>query len=186
VIVALMKPGSVRALVVIALAAVAVTGCGGSSGVKPAAYVRSMCIALGNWKSDIQRAGLQLQSSGARSASRALAKQDYHRFVGALLAATQRATSALQSAGTPSVTNGKQIADSLAGAFSSASRKLTQADAEAGSISTASASAFQLGASSVSTQIKAALQGIAAVTPNQSAELRAAAAKEPACQVLRG
>jgi len=186
VIAGLVKPASVRALVAVALTVVAVTGCGGSSGVKPAAYVRSMCSALGNWKSDVQRAGLQLQTSGARSASRAVAKQDYQRFVAALLAATQRAASALQSAGTPSVTNGKQIASSLAGAFSTASRKLTQADAEAGSISTATASTFQLGASSVTTQIKAALVGIAAVTPSQSAQLRAAAAKEPACQVLRG
>jgi hypothetical protein len=145
-----------------------------------------MCNALGNWKSDIQQAGSKLQSSGAANASRAVAKRDYQQFVSALLSATQRAATALRSAGRPSVDGGRQIADGLANAFNGASQKLAHASAQAGSISTASASTFQLGASSVTTEIRDALQGIASVKPSQSAELRAAAAKDPACQVLRG
>ena len=173
-------PALVLVLVVLALA-----GCGGSSGVTPAAYVHSMCSALGNWKNDIQKAGVKLQSSGAGNASRPVAKQYYREFVSVLLSATRRTTGALKSAGEPSVSSGKHIADGLARAFDGASRKLAQASTQASTISTASASAFQLGASAVTAQIKAALQGIASVKPSQSPELRAAAAKDRACQVLR-
>jgi hypothetical protein len=173
------------AALVLILAALALAGCGGSSGITATAYVHSMCSALGNWKNDIQRAGVKLQSSGAGSASRPLAKQYYQEFVSALLSATQRATGALKSAGEPSVSNGKQIADGLARAFDGASRKLAQASTQAGTISTTSASAFQLGASAVTAEIRAALQGIASVKPSQSPELRAAAARDRACLVLR-
>lgn len=171
--------------VVLILAALALAGCGGSSGVTSAAYVHSMCGALGNWKNDIQKAGVKLQSSGAGTASRPMAKQYYREFVSTLLSATQRATGVLKSAGEPSVSDGKQIADGLARAFDGASRKLAQASTQASTISTASASAFQLGASAVTAEIKAALEGIASVKPSQSPELRAAAAKDSTCQVLR-
>lgn len=170
----------------LALAAVAIAGCGGSSSVTPAKYVHAMCSALGNWKSDVQQAGVKLQSSGASNSSRAVAKRDYQQFISTLQAATQRAATALRSAGRPSVNGGKQIADGLANAFDGASHRLAHASAQAGSISTSSASTFQLGASSVTTQIRSALQGIASVKPSQSTELRAAAVKDPVCQVLRG
>ena len=177
---------AVSSLAAVVLVALAIAGCGGSSGVTPTAYVHSMCAALGNWKNDIQKAGSALQSSGAGNASRPVAKQDYQRFVASLLTATQRATGALRSAGTPAVSGGKQIGDSLANAFDGASRKLAQADTQAAAISTASASTFQLAASAVTTEIRTALQGIATVKPSQSPALRTAAAKDPACQVLRG
>jgi hypothetical protein len=178
----------VRAVIVAVLAAVAVAvaGCGGSSGVTPTVYVKSMCKALGTWKSEIQSAGLKLQSSGAGTAQPAVAKQDYQRFVSALLAATQHATDALRSAGTPAVTRGKEIAGGLASAFDHAGRQLSKANSQAVAIPTRNASVFQLGAASVTAQIKTALQGIANVTPRQSPALRTAAGKEPACQVLRG
>lgn len=180
------KRSAVRLFAAVTAAAVVLAACGGSSGVTPAAYVKSMCTALGNWKTDVQSAGTKLQSSGAQSATRPVAKRDYQTFVSALVAATQRAANALHAAGEPSVNDGKRIASGLARAFDQATVKLTQAESQARSISTKSASAFQLGASSVTTQIRSALQGIAAVAPSQSAPLRSAAAKDPACQVLRG
>lgn len=185
--VAVRKRPAARSLAAVLLVALAVAGCGSSaSGVKPTAYVHSMCSALGTWKSDIQKAGSTLQTSGAGKASRPVAKQYYQQFVSALLTATERATSALKSAGKPAVGGGTQIADSLANAFDGASRKLAQANTQAGTISTASASTFQLAASAVTTEIRTALQGIASVKPSQSPELRTAASKDPACQVLRG
>ena len=152
----------------------------------PTSYVHSMCAALGNWKNDIQKAGSTLQSAGAGTASRPVAKQDYVQFVSALLTATRRATTALKAAGEPAVRGGKQIADSLASAFDGASRKLAQANTQAGAISTASVSSFQLAASAVTAEIRSALQGIASVKPSESQPLRTAAAKDSACQVLRG
>jgi uncharacterized membrane protein len=84
------------------------------------------------------------------------------------------------------VDGGGQIADGLANAFHGASRQLAHASTQVGSISTASVSTFQLGASSVTTEIKTALQRIAAVKPSQNVALRTAAGQDPACQVLRG
>jgi uncharacterized membrane protein len=145
-----------------------------------------MCTALGTWKNEIQKAGVQLQSSGAGTAKPAVAKHDYQQFVSVLLGATQRATSALRAAGSPTVTRGKQIAGGLVAAFDRAGRQLSKANSQALAIPTTNASVFQLGAASVTAQIKTALQAIASVSPRQSAELRTAAGKEPACQVLRG
>jgi hypothetical protein len=172
--------------VALALATLALAGCGSSNQVKPSAYVRSLCTALSNWKNTIQSAGGALESSGAAKASRPVAKQDYQHFVSSLESATRQATSALGSAGVPAVANGKQIADRLTGAFDTASRRLAQANAQAQAIRTDSASTFQLGASSVTTEIRSALEGIASVSPGQNQQLRAAAAKEPACQALQG
>lgn len=168
------------------LVALLLAGCGGSTQVKPAVYVHSVCTALGNWKNTIQSAGVALESSGAANASRTVAKADYRQFVGALATATSRATNDLRSAGVPQVAHGQQIAGALTRAFDRASQRLAQASAEARAIPTDSAATFQAGATSVTNQIKSALQGLSAVSPGGSPELRSAASGEPACQVLQG
>jgi hypothetical protein len=167
------------------LLAILVAGCGGSAQVKPAAYVKSMCTALGNWKNTIQSAGVALQSSGAANASRPVAKADYERFVGSLVTATQRAASAMHSAGAPDVPGGKQLATRLSQAFDTATNRLTKAESQAKAISTDSTTSFQLGATSVTTEIKSALEAIAAVSPGRSAQLRQAAANDPTCRALQ-
>jgi hypothetical protein len=161
-------------------------GCGGSSGVKPTAYVKSLCTALGSWKNTIQSAGVALQSSGAATAARPVAKADYQKFVSALVTATQKADGAVKSAGVPDVSGGKQLASRLSTAFDTASQRLGQAEAHAKAISTDSAASFQAGASAVTNEIRGALQAIAGVAPGRSAQLRQAAAKEPTCQALQG
>jgi hypothetical protein len=174
-----------RAAAVGLLTAVLVAGCGGSTQVKPAVYVKSMCTALGNWKNTIQSAGVALQSSGAANASRPVAKTDYQRFVGSLVTATRRAAASLHSAGTPDVPGGTQLGKRLVQAFDTATHRLNQAEAQSKSISTDSTTSFQLGASSVTTEIKSALQAIAAVEPGRSPQLRKAAAKDPTCRALQ-
>jgi hypothetical protein len=170
-----------------ALAVLVVAGCGGSSSsqVKPAAYVKSMCTAIGNWRNTIQSAGVALQASNPASAPRTAAKADYQRFVTALVSATQRATTDLRSAGVPAVSGGKQLANRLNAAFERATHGLARAETQAKAIRTDSTSTFQLGASAVSSEIKSALNGIAAAAPGSSPLLRPAEAKEPSCQALR-
>lgn len=170
-----------------ALAAVAgllLAGCGGSSQVKPAAYVKSLCTALGTWKNTIQSAGVALQSSGAAAAARPVAKADYQKFVSSLVNATRQAAQAVRSAGVPAVSGGKRLANRLSRAFDAASQRLAQADAQAKAIRTDTVANFQTDAGAVTSQIKAALAAIQSATPGRSAELRHAAAKEPACQAL--
>lgn len=154
--------------------------------MKPSAYVRSVCQALGNWRNTIQSAGVALQSSGAATATRAVAKEDYQRFVDSLVTATRRATSDLKAAGTPAVPHGRQIAQRLTRAFERATQGLTRAGAQARSIRTDSTSQFQLGATAVSAQVRSALEQIARASPGQSQQLRSAAAKEPSCVTLAG
>jgi hypothetical protein len=173
------------ALAAALIAVLMIAGCA-SSAVKPRAYVKSVCAALDNWKNTIQSAGVALESSGAATASRPVAKEDYERFLASLVTATRRATTALRAAGTPSVAHGRQIARRLTGAFDRARRGLERASTQAGAIRTDTATAFQLGASAVSAQIKSALEQIARVSPGQSQELRSAAGKERACRSLAG
>ena len=175
-----------RAVVAAALAAFLIAACGGSSGIQPSAYVKSVCQALGNWRNTIQSAGIALESSGATSATRVVAKEDYQRFVGSLVTATRRATRDLKAAGTPDVPRGQEISSRLTGAFDRATQGLGRASEQARSIQTDTASQFQRGANAVTAQIRSALEQIAHASPGQSQELRRAAAKEPSCQTLTG
>jgi hypothetical protein len=177
------KPKRAVAFAASAIAVLAIAGCGGGT-VKPAAYVKAVCVALGNWKNTIQSAGVALQSSGAATASRPVAKEDYQRFVSALVLATRRATAALGAAGSPAVKGGQKLAARVTGAFDRATSGLAKAKAQAQKIPTDNATAFRLGTSAVGTQIRTSLEQIARVTPGQNQVLRATAAKEPACQVL--
>lgn len=177
--------GRTLTVTVAGIAALALAGCGGS-GAKPSSYVKSMCVALGNWRNTIQGAEAALGSSGASSASRPVAKLDYQRFVTSVVIATRRATNALRSAGFPSVKHGQQLAQRLERAFQRATRGLQAASAQAKGIRTDSNSTFQLGLSAVDAEIRSALAPIASASPGRSPELRSAAAKQPACQLLTG
>ena len=180
------RPGRAKPLVAMLVGAAVLAGCGGSRSVSAAAYVKSVCVALGSWKNTIQSAAVALQSSGASSASRPVAKEDYQRFISALILATRRATQKLSAAGAPSVSHGSDIAAQLTRAFKQATRGLVKASAQAKLIRTDTVSAFQLGASAVNGELRSALQEIGRVTPGQAPALRSAAAKEPACRLLAG
>jgi hypothetical protein len=180
-----VKGGVAVAAAVVAFA-VALTGCGGSSGVSPSAYVKSICTALGSWKQQVQSAGRTLQASGIATASPANAKTQYVHFVSSLLTATRNAAAALKAAGAPSVKDGGTIASGLSGAFERATQGLQTALSHASAIPTTSASAFESAATGVTGEIRSALQNVASVTPRSSPQLRAAAAKEPSCQALAG
>jgi hypothetical protein len=172
-----------RLVLTTAIALLLIAGCGGST-VAPSAYVKSVCTALGSWKNTIQSAAVALESSGASTAQRSVAKQDYQRFVASLVTATRHAAGSLRAAGTPSVSHGKEVAARLTDAFDRAAQGLEKASSDIKGIRTDSAGDFQLGFKAVSAEIRSALESIARVSPGQNQELRSAAAKEPACRVL--
>jgi hypothetical protein len=161
------------------------TGCGGSShsGSSPAAYVRAVCTAATNWRNSIQSAGAKL-SSGVNTKSLTKAKKEYVAFVNSLVTATGQASSQLKSAGSPAVSNGKQISDSLVRIFDQAKSTLAQAASQASALPTSSTSAFETSASKVVTSIRSSLAGMSNVTPEKNSELHAAAAKDKTCQSL--
>jgi hypothetical protein len=166
--------------------ALAVTACGGSSQVSAATYVKSICTSLGGWKQHVQSAGQTLQASGIATASPANAKKQYVHFVSTLLTATRNTTGSLKAAGTPAVKDGGAIASGLSSAFERGSQGLATALSHASAIPTTSASAFGSAATGVTTEIRSALQNIAAITPRSSPQLRTAALKEPSCRSLAG
>lgn len=170
----------------VAVVAVGVAGCGGSSNVSPTTYVKSICTALGGWKSQVQSAGRTLQSSGRATASPASAKAQYVRFVSSLVDATRQTTTSLKRAGTPGVAGGEQIASGLSGSFQRGGQGLATALSHARAIPTTSTAGFESAATAVTGEIRSALQNIAGITPRSNAQLRAAAGKEPACRALAG
>ena len=89
---------------------VALAACGGSSssGVSAAAYVKSICQAVGPFEKDVQTRSQAISNlgSGATAAQGKKALQD---FLAAVVADTDAAITKLKAAGTPNVNNGKTI-----------------------------------------------------------------------------
>jgi len=165
--------------------AMALAGCGGSSGTSPAAYVKSVCTTLGKWSSSIRTASSRLQSASTGATSLANGKQQYVAFIRALVSDTDTAVSRLKDAGAPNIKNGKQISSTLVSTFTQAKAGLSNAASEATRIPVSSAAAYQAGASGVSIQIRQTLSQMAGVAPERDPQLRAAATKDAACRALR-
>ena len=145
--------------------------------------MKSVCTAATNWRNSIQSAGTKL-SSGVNTKSLTKAKAEYVSFVNSLVTATGQASSQLKSAGSPAVSNGKQISDSLVRIFDQAKGALAKAASQASALPTSSPHAFASSASKVVTSIRSSLAGMSNVTPEKNSELHAAAAKDKSCQSL--
>jgi hypothetical protein len=167
--------------------AVALAGCGGSSGPSADSYVKSICTALSGWRDSVQVAGSALQSAATagKHVSLAKGKESYLAFLAALLHATTSAASSLKAAGVPAVNGGKQVSTTLVQAFAGAQTALSGAAAQAARIPTTTAAAYATAASNVTSVIRTALAGMTAATPRSNPQLRAAAVKQPACSALK-
>src|SRR5207248_4892850 len=97
------------------------------------------------------------------------------------------AASKLKSAGTPDVSEGKQISSSLVNAFNQLGSSLKQAGASASSLSTSSAAAFKSGFLTIQNNIRSSLTSLlSGLGSLHSSQLSQAAKKEPACTSLAG
>ena len=172
--------------VVALIAVVLVAGCGGSSSSSPAgtvsaaAYVKSVCGAVGPFERDIQSRSSALNLSSIKSAAQG--KQALEGFLGAVATDTQKAVGELKSAGTPAVSNGASISSAIVGAFTNLSTALGKAAVSARGLPTGSAAAFRQGAVALGTEVRASMGSIGAgLSGLRNAQLEAAAHKEPAC-----
>lgn len=177
------RPGAVLAAGAVALA-LALSGCGGSSGVPSATYVKSICGALTGWRNSVQTAGTQLQTAG-KSKSLAQAKQRTSVFVASLLRATTSAATALKLAGVPSVSGGKQVSTGLVDAFEGAQKSLAGAASQASLMPTTSEPAFLAASDQVTAAIRSALTSMNDVSPSTNPQLRNKVETEPQCAALR-
>jgi hypothetical protein len=186
-------------LVALLLAAAAIAGCGssssssssassstassssGSSTVSSAAYVKSVCTALGPVVTDIKSKTAALAGATTpQSAKTAL--QD---FVSTLSTGLGTAIPQVQAAGTPDVSNGSQIQSALVTSFTKLKDALASAASSVASLPTDNLAAFKAGAQSISTNLQSSTAGIrSGLQGLQSPELKSAAKAEPACASL--
>jgi hypothetical protein len=160
-----------------------VAGCGGSSSVSASDYVKSICSAVGTFRKDVQQKTSSLSASSFKTPEQG--KTALEGFLSAASSSADQAASKLKAAGTPNVSNGKQISNSLVSAFNQLSGALKQAKTATGALSTSSAQAFKTGAQSIQTNIQNSLTSLlSGLSTLRSPELVAAAKKEPTCQAL--
>jgi hypothetical protein len=168
-------------------AALALSACGGSSssGVSPAAYVKSICQAVGPFEKDVQARSSALDLSTIKNPAQG--KQALQGFLSAVVTDTGTAVNKLKAAGAPDVSNGKQISAAIINAFTQLGRALGQASSSASNLPTSSASAFKTAANSLGANVRTSMTSIGAgLNGLKSPALETAAKKEPACQHLGG
>jgi hypothetical protein len=172
-----------------AACAIAVTiglvACGGSSssGPTPAAYVKSICNAIGPFEKTVQQRSSALNLSTIKSPAEG--KKALQGFLTQVASDTDQAVAKLKAAGVPSVSNGKQVSAAIVGAFTQLKGALTKAATQAGALPTASPQAFQTAAQGLGSAVQSSMSGIGGSLSNlKSPDLEAAAKKEPACTNL--
>jgi hypothetical protein len=172
-------------LTALALAA-SLAACGGSSGgsgVSPAAYVKSICQAIGPFEKDVQSRSSALNLSSISSATQG--KKALQDFLAAIVADTDKAVGKLKSAGAPDISNGKQVSSAIVNAFTQVKTALSQAESQAGNLPTTTPQAFKTAAQALGGGIRSSMSSIgSSLTGLKSPALESAAKKEPACTHL--
>jgi predicted small secreted protein len=180
-----MKRKSTAILLVLAITAL-LAGCGGSSGgsgVSAGAYVKSICSAVGPFEKDVASRSSALSSLTSVSPSQG--KQALQGFLSAVVSDTDKAVNKLKSAGTPNVSKGKQIANTLVKAFTELKTALQGAQKQASSLPTTSPTAFKNAAQALGTSIQSSMSAIGSSLNNlKSPDLEKAASKEPTCKSI--
>jgi hypothetical protein len=164
--------------------ALAVSGCGGgSSGVSASSYASAVCKSVGAWAKDIQARSGALNVASIGSAAQG--KTAILGFMTAAVKDTDTVVSQLQSAGTPSVSNGSTIAAALVTSFKQIDSALAAAETQANALPTTSPAAFKTAAQALATSVRTSLAGIGAgLAGLKSPELQKAAKASPACSTL--
>jgi len=174
------------------IAAVAVTvvlaGCGSSSsssGVSAGTYVKSVCGAVIPFEQDVLTRSAAINPTSIRSAPQG--KQVLHDFLAAISNDTRSAVSKLQSAGSPSVTNGKQISSAILAAFQRLQTTMDKATSQSTSLPTNTLPAFEAGTQSIIGNVRTSMNNIGQSLQSstlKSSQLQKAAANEPSCKGL--
>lgn len=145
--------------------------------------MKSICQAIGPFEKDVQARSSALNLSAIKNASQG--KQALRTFLGAVVSDTDTAVSKLKAAGTPKVSNGKQISGAVVNAFAQLKRALASAANQANSLPTSSPAAFKSAANALGTSVRSSMTNIGSgLSGLKSPALENAAKKEPACQSL--
>jgi len=172
-----------RAALAVVFTAAACAGCGSSGPpkVSPASYVGSVCSAISPLERDVATRSSALNNSTATNAVQA--KQTLIGFLKAVEQDADHALSKIKSSGTPDISNGKAVSNTIIKAFTELRDAMRSASKQASSLPTDSAASFKAGASALGTRVRSSLNNIDS-SGLRNAELEKAAAKEPACKSL--
>jgi hypothetical protein len=170
-------------------AAAALAGCGSSSssGVSASSYVKSVCGAVIPFEQDVLTRSASINPTSIKSAAQG--KQVLHQFLSAISDDTSSAVSKLQSAGSPSVTNGTQISSAILDAFKRLKTTMVAATSQSSSLPTTTLQAFESGTQTIIGSVRTSMSAIGTDLQSstlKSADLQKAAAKEPSCKGLTG
>jgi len=170
----------------VALAAVALSGCGSSSGPKQVSaqsYASALCTAVGPFEREIYTHAEAL--TDITKATPQTGKATLIEFLVGTAADSEHAALAMRAAGIPEVARGKQISGALLAMFSRLTSSLSAAESSAEALPTNTAAAFRSAASSLSESIRTSvgdagsgLEGL------KSSALEHAASASPACHSL--
>ncbi len=167
----------------------AISACGSSSssssGASAASYVKSVCTAVRSWATDIASRSNALNVATIKNAAQG--KTAIEGFFNAAVSDTTAVVSQLKTAGTPNVTNGKQISTALVSSFGQIESALTTGKSQAAALPTSSPTAFKNAGQSLAGSVRSSLSNIgSSLNGLKSPELQAAAKKEPACSSVGG
>lgn len=164
----------------------ALSGCGSSGSsatVTPAAYVKSICSAIGPFERAVGSRSNALNLGSIKNPTQG--KTALHDFLTAVAADTDHAVAQLKAAGTPKVKNGKAISSGIVNAFSQLQSALSHAAEKASSLPTSSSQEFKNAANALGTGVRSSMSSISSsLATLKSPELEQAAAKEPTCKTL--
>jgi hypothetical protein len=157
---------------------VAACGSGGSSSqVSAAKYMRSVCGAVGPWVRDVTLRANSLNFSP--KSTPAQRKKETENYLDAVVADSQNAIAKLRAAGVPNIKDGKTVAGAIVGDFNQLATTMSRAAAQARSLPTNSAAAFNAAARALGTSISSSINSLNSL---RNAQLERAAANEPACK----
>jgi outer membrane murein-binding lipoprotein Lpp len=180
-----VHPASLRRALALLIVVSVCAGCGssGPSKVSTASYVQSVCSAIAPLERDVVARSQALNNTTSSNALQA--KQTLQGFLSAIEQASNRALSKIRSAGTPDISNGKEVAGTVVTAFTQLRDAMHSAGIKASSLPTDSPTSYKTAAQALNASVRASLSNI---DPSgfRNPEIEKAAAKEPSCKSLNG
>ena len=179
----MVQPAILRSALVLLIVASLAAGCGssGSSKINVSSYVASVCSAIAPLERDVVTRSSALNNATATNAAQA--KKTLQGFLTAVESDSTHALTKIKSAGTPDISNGKQVSGTIIRAFTQLRDAMSAASAKAASLPTDSASSFKTAAQALGASVRGSLTNIDA-SGLTNPDLEKAAAKEPACKSL--
>jgi hypothetical protein len=173
------------ALILVLLATAGLAGCGSSSStVSPAAYMKSVCTAVVQFRNELKSRTSAVESI-ERSASPKTRKTTLVTFLASAASVSGTAVRELKAAGAPGVKNGTQVQSTIIGTFVHLQSAISSAANRAKALPTTSLSAFQRSGSPLVSTFEASVQDLGtSVSSLKSPALDQAARKVSACKAI--